>query len=190
MSGRPRKVQRRRNGDKSNWKKRYVSTMSVMGDRWAAVGNSRLSNSWRVGGYRHSGCGTAHRAVIWMALIRWLDWLSDQGQRRQLARSWQLAAGRRQAAGEGVNGGRWGAAGRGRGRVGRRAQSTEGARPASLLFLLKGSWETADLGLRALEKLCIAVPARCSLALAPGSASSRSSSSPASTRSNLLIEDL
>jgi hypothetical protein len=37
-----------RNGDKNNWKRRCVSTMSVMGDRWAAVGNNRLSNSWRV----------------------------------------------------------------------------------------------------------------------------------------------
>jgi hypothetical protein len=42
MSGRPRKAQRRRNGDKNNWKKRCMSTMIVMGDRWAAVGNNRL----------------------------------------------------------------------------------------------------------------------------------------------------
>jgi hypothetical protein len=36
------------NGDKNNWKRRCVSTMSVMGDRWAAGGSNRLTNSWRV----------------------------------------------------------------------------------------------------------------------------------------------
>jgi hypothetical protein len=41
MSGRPRKVQRRRSGDRNNWKRRYVSTMSAMGGIWAAVGNNR-----------------------------------------------------------------------------------------------------------------------------------------------------
>ena len=48
MSGRPRKAQRRQNGDKNNWKRRCVSTMSMMGDRWAAGGSNRLTNSWRV----------------------------------------------------------------------------------------------------------------------------------------------
>jgi hypothetical protein len=48
MSGRPRKAQRRQNGDKNNWKRMCVSTMSVMGDRWAAGGSNRLTNSWRV----------------------------------------------------------------------------------------------------------------------------------------------
>jgi hypothetical protein len=49
MSGRPRaKAQRRRSRDRNNWKRRYVSTMSVMGGRWAAVGNNRLTNFWRV----------------------------------------------------------------------------------------------------------------------------------------------
>jgi hypothetical protein len=48
MSGRPRKVQRRRSGDRNSWKRRCVSTMSEMGDRWAVVGNNRLTSSWRV----------------------------------------------------------------------------------------------------------------------------------------------
>jgi hypothetical protein len=48
MSGRPRKAQMRRGGDRNNWKMRYMSTMSVMGGRWAAVGNNRLTNFWRV----------------------------------------------------------------------------------------------------------------------------------------------
>jgi hypothetical protein len=39
-------AQRQRSGDRNNWKRRYayVSTMSVMGGRWAAVGNNRLTN--------------------------------------------------------------------------------------------------------------------------------------------------
>jgi hypothetical protein len=48
MSGRPRKVQRWRSGDRNNWNRRYVSTMIVMDGRWAAVGNSRLTNLLRV----------------------------------------------------------------------------------------------------------------------------------------------
>ena len=36
MSGRPRKAQRRRSGDRNNWKRRYVSAMSLMGSRWEA----------------------------------------------------------------------------------------------------------------------------------------------------------
>jgi hypothetical protein len=40
------KARRRQNGDKNNWKRRCVSTMSVMGDRWAAGGSNRLTNSW------------------------------------------------------------------------------------------------------------------------------------------------
>jgi hypothetical protein len=39
---------RRQNGDKNNWKRRCVSTMTVMGDRWAAGGSNRLTSSWRV----------------------------------------------------------------------------------------------------------------------------------------------
>ena len=42
------KARRRQNGDKNNWKRRCVSTMIVMGDRWAAGGSNRLTNSWRV----------------------------------------------------------------------------------------------------------------------------------------------
>jgi hypothetical protein len=30
----------------NNWKRRYVSTMSAMGGRWAAVGNNCLTNFW------------------------------------------------------------------------------------------------------------------------------------------------
>jgi hypothetical protein len=43
--GRPRKAQRRQNGDKNNWKRRCVSTMSVMGDRWTAGGSNRLTKT-------------------------------------------------------------------------------------------------------------------------------------------------
>jgi hypothetical protein len=32
--------------DRNNWKRRCVSTMSAMGDRWAAVGNNRISSCW------------------------------------------------------------------------------------------------------------------------------------------------
>jgi hypothetical protein len=48
MCGQPWKARRRQNGDKNNWKGRCVSTMIVMGDRWAAGGSNRLTNSWRV----------------------------------------------------------------------------------------------------------------------------------------------
>jgi hypothetical protein len=41
-------VERWRSGDRNNLNRRYVSTMSAIGDRWAAEGNNRLANFWRV----------------------------------------------------------------------------------------------------------------------------------------------